>query len=241
MKRLWIATALALGFHGMLLILDFPGPVHKRQPDAVFKPVELALMNETPRLPTTAPPVHQPEKVSEPLPASQPVLQPKPLPKAIPNVRKSPVPLKTPKPVPKILQKEPGPAEIVPNTQDVPASLPLRRAQAQPEKTLSEGEPVDQFASQSLISEAVPLYDRNPPPRYPQQARKRGFQGRVILKVLVGKDGRVADIGLQESSGHSILDNAALETVRDWAFTPGRRGESSVEMWIRVPMLFELK
>ena len=92
-----------------------------------------------------------------------------------------------------------------------------------------------------MIHEAIPLYDRNPPPRYPQQARKRGFQGTVILKVLVGKDGRVADIRLQESSGHSILDNIALETVRGWAFTPGRRGEDPVEMWIRVPMLFELK
>ena len=70
---------------------------------------------------------------------------------------------------------------------------------------------------------------------------KRGFQGTVILKVLVDKDGRVADIRLQESSGHSILDNIALETVRGWAFTPGRRGEDPVEMWIRVPMLFELK
>jgi protein TonB len=59
--------------------------------------------------------------------------------------------------------------------------------------------------------------------------------------VLVAKDGRVADIRLQASSGHEILDRIALETVREWAFTPGRRGEEPVEMWVRVPILFELK
>ncbi len=138
-----------------------------------------------------------------------------------------------------------APTDAGPKTLDLPASVsPRRDAETQPAKSscrLCCGCCGYQSASQSLVREATPLYDRNPPPRYPQQARKRGFQGRVILNVLVGKDGRVADIGLQESSGHSILDNVALETVRGWAFTPGRRGEDPVEMWIRVPMLFELK
>jgi protein TonB len=257
-KRIWIAIALALGFHGMLLNMDFIKPMKKPQPDALLKPVAITLLNETPKPLKTAPAAHppdpeparqEPDKVSEPLPAPKPVPQPAPQqkPKAAPKVRNSPdPPLKTPesKPAPEMPQEYLAPADSGPKTPDLPASAPSRLdAETQPVK--SHAASVDaitgQSASQSFVREATPLYDRNPPPRYPQQARKRGIQGRVILKVLVGRDGRVADIGLQESSGHSILDNVALETVKGWAFTPGRRGEDAVEMWIRVPVLFELK
>ena len=261
MKRLWIATALALGFHGVLLNMDFIKPMQKPQQETLLKPVVLTLLKETPKPPETTPAVHQPdpapslrepETVSEPLPlpqpAPKPVLHPKPRSKAAPKVRNSPdpPPLKTPEsePAPEMPQEYIAPTDASPKTLDLPASLSRRRdAETQPAKShaASVADVAGIAASQSLVREATPLYDRNPPPRYPQQARKRGFQGRVILNVLVGKDGRVADIGLQESSGHSILDNVAIETVRGWAFTPGRRGEDPVEMWIRVPMLFELK
>jgi protein TonB len=235
--------------------------MQKPQLAALLKPVELTLLNETPRLLKKAQAAHppypestwrEPDKVSEPLPEPQPVPQPvshpKPRSKAAPKVRKSPdpPPLKTPElePAPEMPQEYLAPSDTGPKPPDLPASAPPRRdAETQPAKShiASVADAAGQSAPQSLVREATPLYDRNPPPPYPQQARKRGFQGRVILKVLVGRDGRVADIGLQESSGHSILDNIALETVRAWEFTPGRRGEDPVEMWIGVPMLFELK
>lgn len=240
--------------------MDFIKPMKKPQPDALLKPVAITLLNEAPKPLKTAPAAHppdpeparqEPDKVSPlsvPKPAPQPVPHPKPRSMAAPKVRNSPdpPPLKTSKSesAPQMPQEYNAPSDTGPKTPDFPASSPPRRdSETQPAKShaASVEDVTGQSASQSFVREATPLYDRNPPPRYPQQARKRGFQGRVILKVLVGKDGRVADIGLQESSGHSILDNVALETVRGWAFTPGRRGEDPVEMWIGVPMLFELK
>jgi protein TonB len=41
-------------------------------------------------------------------------------------------------------------------------------------------------------------------------ARKRGYQGTVILSVLVNREGRVDNLWVFESSGYNILDNAAL-------------------------------
>ncbi|MBW2047240.1 MAG: energy transducer TonB [Deltaproteobacteria bacterium] len=91
------------------------------------------------------------------------------------------------------------------------------------------------------VREARPSYKDNPAPPYPRRARKRGYQGTVLLKVLVGRDGRVRELRVQTSSGHSILDRAAVKAVKQWIFEPGTVGNERVEMWVRVPVRFELK
>ena len=88
--------------------------------------------------------------------------------------------------------------------------------------------------------EAAPRYDINPQPAYPIQARRRGLQGTVMLKVLVDAGGSVADVRLAESSGHSILDQAAINAVRGWIFTPGTTGGRPKQMWVMVPVRFVL-
>ncbi len=88
---------------------------------------------------------------------------------------------------------------------------------------------------------ARPVYRENPSPEYPGLARKRGYQGTVFLEVLVGKDGNVKDFRLLVSSGHPVLDKSALDSVKKWVFKPGMRGGQRVEMWVRIPIRFQLK
>jgi len=59
--------------------------------------------------------------------------------------------------------------------------------------------------------------------------------------VLVNINGTVDDAWLFESSGYSILDNAALQSVKSWSFTPGKQGNQAIEMWVRVPVRFQLQ
>ena len=92
-----------------------------------------------------------------------------------------------------------------------------------------------------VMKEAVPLYRINPAPRYPVMARKRGYQGTVLLSVLVNKEGKVDILWLFKTSGYKILDNAAIEAVKDWTFEPGRKGDEAVAMWVEVPVKFELE
>jgi TonB family protein len=99
-----------------------------------------------------------------------------------------------------------------------------------------------QDASTVQISrEARPLYRINPAPDYPQSARRRGYQGNVILEVLIDRNGNVGDLRVFQSSGYAILDRAAMDSVKEWAFVPAVRGSETVEMWVRVPIRFELK
>jgi protein TonB len=91
------------------------------------------------------------------------------------------------------------------------------------------------------VREAAPLYRKNPLPEYPLIGRKRGYQGTVILEVLVNREGRVTDLRLFASSGYSVLDQAALASVKTWIFDPGMRGGEKVDMWVKVPLRFHLE
>ncbi|MFZ0612965.1 MAG: energy transducer TonB [Desulfobacterales bacterium] len=91
------------------------------------------------------------------------------------------------------------------------------------------------------LREAQPEYRKNPPLEYPQRARTRGYQGTVVLEVLVDRHGKVSDIRVLSSSGHAILDSSAMNSVRNWSFEPGRKGQERVEMWVRVPVRFRLE
>lgn len=80
----------------------------------------------------------------------------------------------------------------------------------------------------------------NPPPRYPRLARRRGQEGRVLLRVAVRSDGRPRSIAVLRSSGHRLLDEAALEAVRRWQFVPAERDGRPIEGQVDVPVAFRL-
>lgn len=88
---------------------------------------------------------------------------------------------------------------------------------------------------------ARPRYRDNPPPPYPEQARRRRLEGTVVLEALVGGKGKVDDLTVHASSGHQLLDEAALRAVRDWLFEPGQRGGMPVTAKVLVPVRFALR
>ncbi|MRV74410.1 TonB family protein [Duganella sp. FT92W] len=83
-------------------------------------------------------------------------------------------------------------------------------------------------------------YKNNPAPEYPALAQDRGLQGQVILKVQVLATGKPSTINIDKSSGHKILDDAAVKAVQGWAFEPARRGQTPIDGWVKVPLNFKL-
>lgn len=49
---------------------------------------------------------------------------------------------------------------------------------------------------------------------YPAEASRQGIHGSLILRVTIKRDGTLDNVELVESSGHAVLDNAALRIVR---------------------------
>jgi len=84
-------------------------------------------------------------------------------------------------------------------------------------------------------------YLRNPAPVYPAHSRRTNEQGRVVLRVLVSADGEAEQVELRTSSGSSLLDDAALQTVKKWKFTPARQGSLPLAAWVLVPIAFRLE
>jgi len=91
------------------------------------------------------------------------------------------------------------------------------------------------------IVAAIPRYKENAPPAYPRIARRRGYEGIVLLSVKVLGNGYVEEVKIKKSSGHSILDRAALKAVRKWKFEPASRVGAPVTMWVDVPVHFVLQ
>lgn len=80
----------------------------------------------------------------------------------------------------------------------------------------------------------------SPKPEYPEEARKKGWEGTVIIEALVDIDGTVADVNVTQSSGYRILDKGAKEAARDWEFTPGEHEGELVRVWVSISFTFSL-
>lgn len=99
----------------------------------------------------------------------------------------------------------------------------------------------DATQKHSAITKPAPAdYLKNPPPHYPENARRKKQQGTVLLNVLVAASGLPKSVAIDKSSGIGALDSAALEAVRQWKFIPARRGSEIVEARVQVPIKFKL-
>ncbi|MGQ9508134.1 MAG: energy transducer TonB [Thermodesulfobacteriota bacterium] len=105
--------------------------------------------------------------------------------------------------------------------------------------------PQGTFKNASPSEKEVPLvypkYAVNPKPLYPREARKRGYEGEVLLKVEVLSNGRVGKIEVKSSSGYEILDRSAIETVKRWKFVSAQKGEERISVWVNIPIKFQLR
>ena len=81
----------------------------------------------------------------------------------------------------------------------------------------------------------------NPRPAYPLLAIRQGAQGQVLLLAEVLAEGRAGRIELEKSSGHALLDAAAMNAVRAWRFTPARKDGLLTTQTVRIPIHFNLK
>ena len=78
------------------------------------------------------------------------------------------------------------------------------------------------------------------PAIYPRIAKKEGWEGTVTLLVVVDVKGKPAEITVDKSSGHKVLDNAAIHAVRKWIFSPAKDGNIPIRSSVKLPVHFSL-
>lgn len=102
----------------------------------------------------------------------------------------------------------------------------------------------DPNATATKSAESEPIFNanylNNPAPYYPQSAKRKGIQGKVLLSVLVQTDGTAASVQVSRSSGSNDLDVAALDAVKQWKFIPARSKGHPVQASVVVPVEFKI-
>ena len=75
-------------------------------------------------------------------------------------------------------------------------------------------------------------------PVYPEAARQARIEGVVRLHVIIGKEGSITQ--LEVISGHPLLQQAALDAVRQWAYQPTLLRGKPVEVDTTIDVIFTL-
>ena len=83
-------------------------------------------------------------------------------------------------------------------------------------------------------------YLKAPRPDYPAQSKRLGEEGRVVLRVLVDRQGLAERIEVQKSSGFDRLDDAARQAVQQARFKPHLEDGRPVAVYAIVPITFRL-
>ncbi len=121
-------------------------------------------------------------------------------------------------------------------TADDPWSSEERPVKVAPQRSSESAVGQGAFIEAAATSHGMP----NRSPVYPWVARLRGWEGVVVLQVMVKADGRVERVGVAQSSGYALLDRAALEAVERWMFAPATRYGRSVPSEVELPVRFRL-
>ncbi|MBX7153860.1 MAG: energy transducer TonB [Bacteriodetes bacterium] len=75
---------------------------------------------------------------------------------------------------------------------------------------------------------------------YPDILRNINKEGTVLLAVLVGTDGKIMKINVEQSD-HNMFTESAIRAVKTQTFAPARQNNQAVPCWIRIPVTFKLR
>lgn len=77
-------------------------------------------------------------------------------------------------------------------------------------------------------------------PEYPYQARERGIEGYVAVKVLVAADGTVKQANILKAKPQGVFDMSVRKALAGWRFKPGEVGGEPVTAWVTTTLHFRL-
>ena len=89
-----------------------------------------------------------------------------------------------------------------------------------------------------IVHDELPRVAHKVVPEYPDVMRAAGMEGRVLVRIFVGVDGKVHRAEIEGKP--SVFDEKALVAVRQWVFTPAKSNGHPVAVWMRIPVVFRL-
>jgi TonB family protein len=119
-----------------------------------------------------------------------------------------------------------SPGESKPRTSDAPPPIVV-------------SDPDNPKFGEYVYVEELPEAITKVPPVYPDEARRAGVAGMVIVQALVLKNGTVGDTRVVKSDS-GLLNDAAMAAVRQWSFKPAMAKGQPVAVWVAIPVKFSM-
>ncbi|WLQ13334.1 TonB family protein [Hahella aquimaris] len=240
---LWMALVASLVAH-LVLMLSFNSPQSTRNRLTSTTMTVAIQAPAAPRAVSTTPAAVHTQM--QPAPQPQPADTPEPVPvkpKVAPRQVATPAPKPKPAPASKPVVKEntPKPAQVAhkPVSQPVPQTTMVKPQVAPAVNKSAQAAPAS--APVAVSAPPEPRYQlgeaNTPKPEYPGIATRRGWQGTVMVELLVDALGNPVKVSIKRSSGYTVLDKQALKTLSGWrlAAVDGSGRETIV-----VPVVFRL-
>jgi len=195
-----------------------------------------------------APPVEKIVSVETPIPAPKktPIKVSTP-PKKVDVIPDEPVkePLKKPTEVIKKVVSNP---RTKPETETKEILPPPVQAVEHTQESVVESPPthpnLTAKAEQHYLSELNAIIAQHAYNSYPRRAKRRNWQGEVLIQFTLLPNGRITRLNIIESSGRQLLDNAALEIFQrkmNQQFKPFPQEIARTQWRIEVPVSYYLK
>jgi len=249
-NRLMLSACAAALLHAFLFLVPLP-TASVTPPSAPTHGTTISVSMTVPSVQSAVPP----KAVAKPKPQKTPPKKIKPVPSKKPPVQKKKTQAKRikpkkaakkkvpvlepveelPTPAPPVAAEDPEPS---PTPDEPSAPVEVAMAKETDQESQETVEPASAPAVGGTLTDAQPTSVYAPEPRYPKAAIRRGYQGVVLLDILVAGDGHVEKVKLKTSSGHGVLDRSALKGVKKWRFSASG---STQPTWVTLPVRFELR
>jgi periplasmic protein TonB len=211
-RRLRIALAAAVVFHGLLFLVHLPPQQASAEPPP--EPRRIYVVDPMPRVRQPEPPPEVPPEPPEP---QEPrVLIP------MPDV--------------------PEPVEVIERPIRLPpVEIPTVRPVDLPPIEIPDAPPAPDVDEILEVSGDVvaPVRVHGPLPRYTEPALRNRIQGTVVLRAVIGRDGVVRDIEVLKGLPLGLTERA-LDAVRRWRYEPATLAGRPVDVYFNLQVYFKL-
>jgi len=102
------------------------------------------------------------------------------------------------------------------------------------------GEMQEDFVFEAYELDQPPQPIAKIPPVYPYQARERGTEGVVQVKLLINTDGSVGQVLILDARPEGVFEESVMAAVSKWKFNPGVIEGQPVTAWVVTNIRFTL-
>lgn len=199
--------------------------------EAVESEVVEEVIEEVNNEATPEPEVPEPEVIPEPEVVPEPKVEPEPV--------VTPEPIKEAPPVIATNERsETKAAKVVENRPKQAPKKAAPKAVKKPQKAAESARSVQ--SAKAVYSESEVNVLSKPTPNYPRAARQRKMQGQVDLIVSINSDGAAQNVRVARSSGHDLLDKAAVKAAQGIRLKPYRINGVATPIQVKIQYLFKM-